>query len=130
MEQFGQILEKDMAHLEREIAGLGEKQNAETISGKEMVRQSLQSMTGTPPAAASQAQTSSTDEDALLPNYVKNASPEVKLQVEKLLETSMQKGIVAAAEEAKKGDPYVLDAFHDALVEKLYPELQKRGLVK
>ena len=42
----------------------------------------------------------------------------------------MHKGIEKAAAEAKKSNPYVLDAFHDALVEKLYPELQRRGVLK
>lgn len=130
MEQFNQILEKDIAHLEQELRSGSQPRAAESLPGKEAVKQSLKAMTGTTPAVPSSAPAASSDEDALLPNYVKAAPAEVKLQVEQLLETAVQKGIVAAAEEAKNGDPYVLDAFHDALVEKLYPELQKRGIVK
>lgn len=119
-----------MATLEGELGARRESQRAEALAGKEILKQSLQAMTNTqlsqPALSASSA---SSDEDSLLPDYVKSAPPEAKLQVEKLLEISLQKGIVEATEEAKKGDPYVLDAFHDALVEKLYPELRRRGLV-
>lgn len=130
MEQFDQLLERDMAALEKELSVRQEARVAETTSGKEMLKQSLQAITGGKPAAAPAAQAAPSDEDSLLPNYVKAAPAETKLAVEKLLESTIHKGIVAATEEAKKSNPYILDAFHDALVEKLYPELQKRGLVK
>lgn len=40
-----------------------------------------------------------------------------------------EKGIKQAIAEAKKLNPFLLDAFHDALVDKLYEELTSRGLV-
>lgn len=118
-----------MMALEKELSARQESRVAETTSGKEMLKQSLQAITGTNPISAP-AQAASSDEDSLLPNYVKSAPAETKLAVEKLLESTIHKGIAAATEEAKKSNPYILDAFHDALVEKLYPELHKRGLVK
>lgn len=119
-----------MAALEGELGARRESQGAEALAGKEILKQSLQTITNTQPSqATSTTPRASSDEDSLLPDYVKSAPPEAKLQVEKLLGIALQKGIVEAAEEAKKGDPYVLDAFHDALVEKLYPELRRRGLV-
>ena len=39
-------------------------------------------------------------------------------------------GILKAANEAKKSNPFVLDAFHDALTGKLYDEFKRRGLLK
>ena len=40
------------------------------------------------------------------------------------------KGITAVINEALAQEPFVVDAFHDALVDKLYDELKTRGLVK
>ena len=40
------------------------------------------------------------------------------------------KGITAVINEASVQEPFVIDAFHDALVDKLYDELKTRGLVK
>ena len=40
------------------------------------------------------------------------------------------KGITAVINEASAQEPFVIDAFHDALVDKLYDELKTRGLVK
>ena len=40
------------------------------------------------------------------------------------------KGITAVINEVSAKEPFVVDAFHDALVDKLYDELKTRGLVK
>ena len=47
-----------------------------------------------------------------------------------LLDLAFHHGIEKANSEAKKSSPFIVDAFHDALVTKLYPELQKRGIVE
>ena len=65
-----------------------------------------------------------------LPQYAESAPAETKLEVEYLLDVAFHQGIVKATSEAMKSNPFVLDAFHDALVGKLYPELQKRGILK
>ena len=39
------------------------------------------------------------------------------------------KGIKKAIEEAKKNSAFVLDAFHDALVDKMHDELKERGII-
>ena len=41
-----------------------------------------------------------------------------------------EKGLEVALKEAGKQTPFIEDAFHDALVDKLLPELKKRGIVK
>ena len=65
-----------------------------------------------------------------LPAYAQNAPAEIKLEIEYLLELAFRKGIAAAISESAKSPYFVQDAFHDALAGKLYPELQKRGVVK
>ncbi len=68
--------------------------------------------------------------DGPLPAYAQAASPEVKREIEHLLDVAMAKGISEALAESEKAPYFVQDAFHDALAGKLYPELQQRGLIK
>lgn len=65
-----------------------------------------------------------------LPDYAQNAPAEVKLEIEYLLDLALQHGIGKALAESEKSPYFVQDAFHDALAGKLYPELQKRGIIK
>ena len=65
-----------------------------------------------------------------LPAYTQNAAPEIKLEIEYLLDLAFRKGIATALTESAKSPYFVQDAFHDALAGRLYPELQKRGLMK
>lgn len=51
-------------------------------------------------------------------------------QVEMLARQALEKGVPHAVAVAKKLDSYSLDALHDTLVDDLYKELRKRGLVK
>lgn len=55
---------------------------------------------------------------------------EDKTRVDSLVSLFRERGIKQALSEAKKQSPYVLDLFHDLLVNELYQELQKRGIVK
>lgn len=54
--------------------------------------------------------------------------PELREDVQELVNTAFEKDISTAIEEAKKRDnPALLDAFHDALVDYLYDHLVERG---
>ena len=77
-----------------------------------------------PPPAVAAAQSSP------LPAYAQNAAPEIKLEIEYLLDIALRKGIGPALAESSKSPYFVQDALHDALAGKLYPEMQKRGLMK
>ena len=68
--------------------------------------------------------------DGPLPAYAQSASPEIKLEIEYLIDIALHKGIGPALTESAKSPYFVQDAFHDALAGKLYPELQKRGVIK
>ena len=47
--------------------------------------------------------------------------------LQKLVDIAFERGLLEAITEARKtNDPYVIDAFHDALVDKLYEELIRR----
>lgn len=49
---------------------------------------------------------------------------EVQEKLQHLVDVAFQNGLLAAIDEARiMNDPYLLDAFHDTLVDKLYKEL-------
>src|SRR5262249_44429545 len=102
-----------------------EFQNA---SERALVKESIKAFPALPAnQSAAQAPTPSRSP---LPSYADASSPEVKLEIEYLIDTAFRHGIGKALEESKKSPYFVQDAFHDALAGKLYPELQKRGIVK
>jgi len=51
--------------------------------------------------------------------------------IQELVNLAFEDGLNAAIEKAKKmKDPYLLDAFHDLLADRLYEELVKRNKLK
>ena len=62
------------------------------------------------------------------PSYL---SEELKIKVQELVNFVFQKGIVYAVKEAQNtGNPALMDAFHDILVEELYKHLIDRKIIK
>jgi hypothetical protein len=118
-------LESDMDRLAGEIAKHRENPETKGADPKEVIKNALRAMASVPaaPAAPSDAGNQS------LPAYVNAAPPASKAEVEHLLETAFKDGIAKANALAAQSNPFVLDAFHDALTGKLYPELKKRNLV-
>lgn len=136
---FGhEILEADIQRLVQEIKAQKERETIGNLSDKEIVKEALKSLADLPQSQPSQSQNQSSQSSqsrlesssSFLPDYIKDASPEIKLEVEYLLDLAFHEGLAKANAEAKKSSPFILDAFHDALVGKIYPELQKRGIVR
>ncbi len=123
-------LEADIEKLSKEII---EKRNLlehKELSERELVKQALHpiikqpvnrqsSVNGQGPTAGSQ----------VLPDYLKDSSPEIKLQVEKFVHLVFHQGIEKTAAQASQSGDFILDAFHDALTDKLYEELRKRKMI-
>ncbi len=63
-------------------------------------------------------------------SYLDNLDEESIEQINHLLGLVFSKGINEAIKEASLMPPFIIDAFHDALVDKLYNELKERGIVK
>lgn len=80
-------------------------------------------------APATSAPTNQEPFSPYLPEYVNQAPQEVRLQVERLVDLAFHKGVSEAAVQARLMGSFVTDAFHDALVEKLYDEMQARNLL-
>jgi hypothetical protein len=126
-QQKQQGLETDIARLEKEVARQREMPEAKNLNDREIIKKSIQSVSGVPaPATAHQAQ----DDGSPLPSYAKDAPPAAKLEVERLLAVALREGVQKASEEASRSNPFVLDAFHDALTGKMLSEFQKRGPIK
>lgn len=119
-------LEADIKRLSAEIKerGISEKgKEALKTIVKEQIPAPISSVTPTQPAVPPTSSVS-------LPHYMDGEKDLVKLKVEKLLDLAWHKGVKRASEEARDSGPIVLDAFHDALTDKLYEELKRRGLIK
>ena len=64
-----------------------------------------------------------------VPNYFAEEAiePDIQKKVEVLIGVAMEQGIPMALKLAKKQDVFIQDALHDALIDRLLPELKKRG---
>ncbi len=123
-----EALEADMRRLAEEIQRHKENPEMRAVSGQEIIKKSLQAIV-TPlplplPPSPQKAQ------DGVLPTYAAGAPAESKLEIEYLVDIAFQHGLDKANAEAMKSSPFVMDAFHDSLAAKLYPELQRRGILK
>jgi hypothetical protein len=125
-------VEKDIQRISAELLRRREQPETRSLSGHELVRQTVRSYTGVQPTAkqAEPAQPAGETIDNPLPGYAESAPPEAKREIEQYLQMAFKDGILKASSEAAKASPFVLDAFHDALAGKLYEELKKRGVVE
>lgn len=117
---------------EVDVQKIGEHLNERAVSEKieshtkETVRQSIQTVSVAP---VPQAVPARGDLD-VLPDYTKNYSEADKLTIENILQVAADKGLDSANKMAEDKPPYILDAFHDALAEKLLPYLKQKGIIK
>ena len=140
-EELGRsVIEAEIADLTREIDARRKMLEAqggvvvEAPSGRELVRTALIEKMS-PGAPLPQTSTASTIQTKAVPQAKKTASylddldEETIEKVNQLIEYAFAKGIKKALARAYENDPAVADAFHDALVDKLYAELKTRGVV-
>ncbi len=142
IQNFSENLEKSFARLSNEIKETLDTPEFKDVPEREVVKESLRSFAEAAPVvqpspAPSVASPvapveSHVSQDRFLPSYFSEGdeSPEVKRTVEGLIQMVFDEDIEKAVNEAKRYPAFVEDAFHDALVDKLMPELRKRGIVK
>jgi len=125
-----------MKRLAEQIRSSRERPAGETKTERELVKEAIRAfpnLTGAQnkmPAPSPAAAPPTDSSQSPLPDYAKDAPAEVKLEIEYLCDVALRKGIAAAMSESEKSPWFVQDAFHDSLAGRLYPELQKRGIVK
>ena len=133
MDSFEKSLEADIVHLAEQVKNIRELPEMKNASEVEILKEAMKvfprpgaehAPTPTPAAASDDAASS------VLPSYAQSAAPEAKLEIEYLIDVALKHGIDKAMAEAQKSSPFVEDAVRDALAGKLYPELQKRGIVR
>ncbi|MDD5431020.1 MAG: hypothetical protein PHP03_02235 [Candidatus Pacebacteria bacterium] len=129
------ILEKDIERLSKEVHEYKKEHDVEKIDESILrsVIGSRISQSGKNVNYQGNAKPQQPQEDKskdVLPDYMDNEAPEIKLKVEQLIETTFQHGIDHGIGEAKKMIPFILDSYHDALTAKMFEELKNRGLIK
>ena len=130
-----QNFEANQNKIEADIHRVGQEVREQTggsvtpeATERALVRQSLHPMIQAPTVPVPQSGSHAVD-DTMLPSYLKDATVDVKERVERLVEDAFKHGVEHAAIEAQKSGPFVVDALHDALSDKFYEELKKRGVV-
>jgi hypothetical protein len=121
-----EALEADLHYLAQEVKRYQEQPENRNVSEAELIKRALQSKAAT--QTDEDTRTAPKDQSPL-PDYLKSESPETKLEVEYLLDLAFHKGVDKAIARAKGTTPFILDAFHDSLIQAVYPELKKRGLL-
>ena len=119
-------LEADMDRIAGDIEKYRQAPETKDFSQEQLLKKAVHELTEHP-MPTGQGSTSAANDDS---DYAKGASAGAKLEVDHYLSMAFKDGILKAANEAKKSNPFVLDAFHDALTGKLYDEFKRRGLLK
>ena len=131
-EHLERSLERLGGHIEQRIESHGEQ----SVSEREIVKESIESFTNevvTNEGSVTPAiQSASSNTFQSLPSYLQKeeGNEGVKHIVEALIEETLSHGLERAVSHAKKYPAFIEDAFHDALVDKLIPELKRRGILK
>jgi len=128
-EKISESLEQDIRELERRLKDLREQK--EKPKPREIVKEYLAEKTRLPLPSSRQTSPAPLDDEdkEILPDYLKKYSDKEKSIVRGLIQTAWQKGIEEATNEARRRGPFIMDAFHDALVDKLYDRLKQRGIL-
>jgi len=120
--------QKEAASLEREIFELEEKlaEKKKELEKGYAPKERPEPRPAAPPPAGEPA---AIPKPAVRPKKagIIEKNPKVKI----LVDLAFEKGIAKAVKEAKKtGDAYLIDAFHDALIDEVYDMLLKERLLK
>jgi hypothetical protein len=125
-----QALEADLKVLAVEVQKNREHPEMRNSSEHEILKNAILAFPKLPPVSQAAGGMGQTPSPGPLPAYTQDSSPEVRLEIEYLLDMALHQGLGKALAQSEKSPYFVQDAFHDALAGKLYPELQKRGIVK
>lgn len=137
------VLEAELNELSRQIA---EKRNQleasrgvkvehreaiHEVVGKEVYGESYVPPPPPPPPAQSNQQANQNAQPVkpTAPSYLDRLDPQSVAMINELIQALPKEGIKSVINRARNFTPFVLDAFHDALVDRLYEELQRSKLI-
>lgn len=115
--------EKDIEQLSAQVKEYQEKSLKNKLSHEDLLRSAIGEKIQQIQPVVPQKKTD-------LPVYLENESPEMKTKIQELIDIALVSGVEKSVIEAKKYSPFILDALHDALTEKIYNELKNRGKLK
>jgi hypothetical protein len=127
--------------IERVAGALSEARKAPDVSGlpdREQVLRSIQAIAReSAPATAAPAVSTNDPADqkpsgtTVTPGYLDDseAGMNAKTEVESLVRMTLRQGLGKGLAAARGRSPFIEDAYHDALVDCLLPELKKRGMI-
>ncbi len=128
-EQTPEIVQQEITNIESDIAqqhSTEQRESAESLERSEVhhvVGQKIYNDSTTPPL-----QPITQPQSGHQPSYL---LPEFKDQVQTLITSAFTESIDKAIEQARaSGNPGLIDAFHDALVDELYPILVERAKLR
>lgn len=114
-----QLVENDMARLKSEVERIKNLPEAAKMTPPEIVKESLKIWSE--PNETNPEKSGKSPE--ILPSYLEKEPADVKLYVEQLIDLGLHEGMEKAFKTAKKTSPFIFDAFHDAVVGKIYPNI-------
>ncbi|MBI5138824.1 MAG: hypothetical protein HZA95_03445 [Candidatus Vogelbacteria bacterium] len=134
-------VEAEIAELSRQIeekrrmleAGHGiveEKELVRHVVAEKIGEVMGQAMSITPPTTSPSASSKVAPVvKAKRPTYLDTLDNDAVAKINALMATIFEKGISQTIKQVVEEDPFILDAFHDALVDKLYDELKNHNLI-
>lgn len=129
----GALPDSVFSNIREEMRSVASRPDMREAPHETILKESLKSITERIPEVSVPTPVASTpvpvqNSSSPLPSYLENDADATK-SVTDLLEITWSHGLDRAIAEAKHAEPFILDAFHDALVEKLLPELRRRGML-
>lgn len=135
-QNFSEHIENNLArlggHVEQQLESRGEKDVSERQIVKEAVQILAEEVTKNEIVTPQNIQPIQQNNIQSLPSYLQKeeGNEDAKHIIEQLIEEALSRDLEGAVRNAKKYSPFIEDAFHDALVDRLVPELKKRGILK
>lgn len=130
MEQFKNTIEAEIAELTKQIEAKRSILESERgiVEEKDAVRQVVgEKISEAVPSFVPKAVSTKDDDNK---SYLDSADEDTTNIINGLLEKVFSEGIATAIKYAEMNDPYIIDAFHDALTDKMYEKLKAEGIVK
>ena len=130
--------ENIVSRVVEEAKKINEQSEMKDVSHETIVKESLKSIAQSvlPQSTSSQVlkdddNKKKTDNDSVFPSYFeKDVNNDITKKIEMLVDIAFNENLDKAINLSKKEPFFVEDAFHDALTEKLIPELKKREVFK
>lgn len=140
----GPSAERVISEVSKEVEAVAARPEMESASHEALVKESIRTIAQKIPerpievsplkdavSAAQSAPQAIQGSVSQLPSYLEGEGHDKERRaVEELVTLTFHKGLEDAIRAAKRRDPFIEDAFHDALTERLIPELKQRGILK